>query len=79
MAVGKPIIGAIDGETAEVIREAGCGYCGPADDADALVKNIKLFMDSDRKQQMGEKARKFYEDFFAREKFMDKLEEELKR
>ena len=44
MAVGKPIIGAINGETAEVIKTARCGYCGAADDADELVKNIKLFI-----------------------------------
>lgn len=77
MAVGKPIIGAIDGETAEVIREAGCGYCGKADDVDELVKNIRAFVASGAKRRMGMNARKFYEEFFAREKFMDKLEEEL--
>ena len=74
MAVGKPIIGAIDGETAEVIREAKCGYCGKADDADELVKNIELFMKSTEKKQMGLNARSFYENFFERKKFMDKLE-----
>lgn len=79
MAVGKPIIGAIDGETAEVIREAKCGYCGKADDADELVKNIEKFVSSTEKEQMGLKARAFYEAYFERTKFMDKLEEELKR
>lgn len=79
MAVGKPIIGAIDGETAEVIREAQCGYCGKADDVDELVRNIEQFMESSEKEQMGLNARAFYEAFFARAKFMDRLEEELKR
>ena len=78
MAVGKPIIGAIDGETAEVIKAAKCGYCSPADDAEELVKNIKLFMESQEKEQMGLNARAFYEMYFARDKFMDKLEDELK-
>lgn len=77
MAVGKPIIGAIDGETAEVIREAGCGFCGKADDANELVKNIDLFVKSAEKQQMGLRARAFYDDFFSREKFMSGLENEL--
>lgn len=77
MAVGKPIIGAIDGETAKVIKEAKCGYSGRADDVDGLVTNIRLFMESTEKKQMGLNARKFYEEFFARDKFMDKLEEEL--
>ena len=79
MAVGKPIIGSIDGETAEVIREAMCGYCGKADDANELVKNIELFIKSSEKEQMGLNARAFYEEYFERAKFMDKLEEELKR
>lgn len=78
LAVGKPIIGAIDGETAEVIKESGCGFCGKADDVDGLVKNIKLFIENKEKQQICLNARKFYEEFFAREKFMDKLEDELK-
>lgn len=78
MAVGKPIIGAIDGETMEVINAANCGYCGPADDADELVKNIELFMENVDKNQMGLNSRKFYEKYFERQKFMDKLEEELK-
>lgn len=73
IAVGKPIIGAIDGETAEVIKASECGYCGKADDSDELVKNIKLFMESTEKEQMGLNARAFYEQYFARDKFMDKL------
>lgn len=32
MAVGKPIIGAIDGETMAIIKEAKCGFCGEAED-----------------------------------------------
>jgi len=78
MAVGKPIIGAIDGETEEVIKDAKCGYCGKAGDVDELVSNILLFMENSAKQEMGMNARKFYEEFFAREKFMDKLEEEFR-
>lgn len=78
MAAGKPIIGAIDGETAEVIRNAQCGYCGKADDVEGLVHNIELFMNSTDKEKMGLNARAFYDEYFAKEKFMDKLEKEFK-
>lgn len=78
MAVGKPIIGAINGETAEVINEAKCGLCGKADDIDELVKNIIIFKNSKEKKQMGRNARTFYETYFARDKFMDRLEYNLK-
>ena len=74
MAVGKPIIGAIDGETKKVIEDAKCGYCGKADDAEALAENIRKFIKNPEKDLMGENARDYYEKHFEQEKFMDQLE-----
>jgi len=78
MAVGKPIIGAIDGETKNVIEEAQCGFCGKAEDADELAENIRRFIgDNMDRFLMGENARKFYEENFQELMFMDKLEKYL--
>lgn len=77
MAVGKPIIGAIDGETKEVIEEAQCGFCGKADDAVELAENIKRFIQSEDRVVMGKNARKYYEENFEEKLFMDKLESKL--
>lgn len=77
MAVGKPIIGAIDGETAKVIAEAKCGFCGKAEDAEKLVENIRKFINSPDRIEMGRNARKFYEENFEQQMFMDKLEYQL--
>lgn len=74
MAVGKPIIGAIDGETKKVIEDAKCGYFGKAEDAEALAENIRQFIKNSDKNLMGENARAYYEQHFEQEKFMDKLE-----
>lgn len=74
MAVGKPIIGAIDGETKAVIEAAQCGFCGKAESVDELVANIKKFIRSDRREEMGKNARKNYEENFEEKLFMDKLE-----
>lgn len=74
MAVGKPIIGAIDGETKEVIEASQCGFCGKAENVDELVVNIKKFIRSDRRKEMGQNARKYYEENFEEKLFMDKLE-----
>ena len=74
MAAGKPVIGAIDGETEQVIREADCGFCGPAEDDAALAENIRRFLCSADKRRMGENARAFYLAHFDREQFMDRLE-----
>lgn len=75
MAVGKPIIGAIDGETKFVIEEARCGFCGNAGDAEMLAENIKRFISSHTDRTlMGQNARSFYEKNFEEKLFMDKLE-----
>lgn len=79
MAVGKPIIGAINGETEKVIRAAQCGFCGPAEDAAALAENIRCFMAMEHKEVLGKNAKAYYDEKFEEEKFMDKLENELKR
>jgi len=78
MAVGKPIIGAIDGETKVVIEDSQCGLCGKAEDADELAENIRRFIKEDTDRViMGENARKYYEENFEEKLFMDKLESRL--
>lgn len=79
MAVGKPIIGAIDGETRKVIEEAKCGYCGKAEYSEELARNIKMFMADADKATKGLNARKYYEKHFEERRFMDLLEKELMR
>lgn len=74
MAVGKPIIGAINGETRIVIEDAQCGFCGKANDAAELAENIKRFIESEDRATMGQNARKYYEENFQEKIFMDKLE-----
>lgn len=77
MAAGKPIIGAVDGETARVVAEAECGYCGPAEDPDRLAENILKFVQADR-VSMGKNARAYYEQQFEKARFIDTLESALK-
>lgn len=78
MAVGKPVIGAIDGETKTVIKEAQCGFCGRAEDAGELAENIRRFISNNTDRfLMGENAREFYMNNFQELMFMDKLEKYL--
>ena len=74
MAVGKPIIGAINGEAKAVIETAQCGFCGNADNPLELAENVKRFIYSENKVMMGMNSRRFYEDNFKQESFMDNLE-----
>lgn len=81
LAAGKPIIGAINGETQIVLEESESGFVGNAEDSEQLSKNIRKFMtltDEGRKQ-LGIKARKYYEQNFARERYMDSMEKWLRK
>lgn len=73
MASGKPIIGAIDGEASMVISDSACGVCGPAEDAKKLAENVRAFMEMDR-ELLGRNAREYYDEYFEKQMFMDKLE-----
>ena len=74
MAVGKPIIGAINGETKLIIEEAQCGYCGDAENSYQLTENIKNFIKNDNKISMCLNSKNYYKDNFDVLLFMNKLE-----
>ena len=77
MAAKKPIIGAINGETRNVVEESGCGLCCAAEDYKGLANLIKQFCDSDKKEHMGENAHNYYVDNYSKEQFIKVLEDEL--
>ncbi len=74
MAAGKPIIGAIDGETNLVIKEADCGLCVNAEDSESLARAIKQFVcDKDKHQYYGENAKKYYDNNFSKKMYIMKI------
>ena len=79
MAAGKPVIGAINGETARVISQSGCGLVSPAGDSRALARNVMIFSENIREaaDSMGRAAREYYEKHFDKRIFMKKLTDEL--
>jgi glycosyltransferase involved in cell wall biosynthesis len=77
LAAGKPIIGSADGETDRIIRAADCGYCGPAEDAEALAENIRRFLACTRKDELARNAAIYYGSHFTRNRFLRILDEEL--
>lgn len=74
MAAGKPIVGAIDGETQDIITEAKCGVCVPAEDAPSLAKAVRKFKAD---SEYSKNAYAFYEYKFSKNKFIDNLESYL--
>lgn len=79
MACGKPILVSLDGEGAEIVKRAGCGYTSPAEDANTLAENIlKLYNDSEEvRKEMGNNAVKYFNENFEREMLLDRLIEIL--
>lgn len=79
MAAHKPIIGAINGETSRVIKEAGCGYCCPAEDEKGLAGSILMFCqsDKDKKELMKTKSYDYYLNHFSKENFISTLESSI--
>jgi len=75
LAAGKPILGAIDGEGARVIRESECGLVGPAENSDILEDNIRkmyAMADSDL-SIMGQKGLRYFEFNFEMESQVRRL------
>lgn len=79
MAAGKPIIGAINGETKFVINKANCGFCANADDAEELANCVERFIVCKNKASLGQNARDYYEAQFTKERFMGRLEQKLEK
>lgn len=79
MAAGKPIIGAIDGETAVVANEVKCGFVSYAENPEKLSNCVRRFasLTEQERTDFGENARNYYISHFAREKFIVSLESEL--
>ena len=73
MAAGKPVIGAINGETDAIIKRAGCGYCCEAEQPIALKEDIISFINDKEKEKLGRNGKRFYNDFFTKDKFFDCL------
>lgn len=72
MAAGKPIIGAINGETTHIINQARCGICSPAEDELKLVESISAFRFSNC-ADYGNNSMCFFEKEFRKEIYMKKL------
>lgn len=80
MTTGKPIFGAINGATKEVIEEAHCGSCVNAGDYEGLAKLMKLYIEHPKDYGVcGKNARSYFKTHFTLERYMNGLEAELKR
>lgn len=77
MAAGKPIIGAINGETKQIIQEAQCGLCCDAENAEALANIILQFCSNGEMEEMARNSYEYYCENYSKERFLSSLEEAL--
>ena len=67
LAAGKPVVGAVAGEAAQILREAGALVVAPGDSA-ALADAVRtLAADPRHRQAMGQAGRRYVEEHFDRE------------
>ena len=75
MLAGKPVLGAINGETQRVISEAECGICVDSGDFKGLAE---IILDASKDEldtlHRGENAREYYQSHFNKEKLLNQLE-----
>ena len=62
MSVGKPLLMAVDGDAADLVRESGGGVIATSEDAEALVRGAETLanMTSEERLAMGERAQNYY-------------------
>jgi len=79
MACGKPVLASIDGEAAQLIREADCGLAAPAEDTSAFVQVVQQFLNISQEKQMqwGTHGREYYLLNFERNYLIEKLHQQL--
>lgn len=75
---GKFILGSIDGEAADIIRESNAGLVSPAGSSIDLAKNIDEFVEKyDYYIEQGRQGSQYYYENFGREKFIQILLNDL--
>lgn len=79
MAAGKPVIGTILGAARNVISDARCGLTCDAEDPVGLARVCRDFaaLSEAERHLMGVRGRKYYKEYFSRNSFFEKLENEL--
>lgn len=76
MSAGKPILGMINGESADIIKEANCGHTSNSGDYKSLSLNILKMANSssDELILMGKNSRVYFENNFRMKESISKLE-----
>lgn len=81
LACGKPIVAALEGESANIIAEAKAGVAVGCESPDALATAILKLksLSADELRQMGKNGLLYYRENFSRNMLLDRLENWMKQ
>lgn len=81
MSASKPILAMLNGEGAEIVQEAQCGYAVPAGNAEKLAEAILNFAEISKENlaAMGRNSRNYFDANFRMSACIDNLERILKK
>ncbi|MFJ4119201.1 glycosyltransferase family 4 protein [Pseudomonas psychrophila] len=62
MAVGRPLLMAVDGDAAELVKQSGCGVVVESENVDSLVSGVELLLNSSAEELalMSQQGHDFY-------------------
>ena len=75
LAAGRPILGALDGEGARVIRDSGAGFVTRAGDSQGLASSLEklLKLSEPERARLGRKGQDFFLEHFEQSKIIARL------
>jgi glycosyltransferase involved in cell wall biosynthesis len=76
MAVGKPVLNAVNGESMEVVKKADAGLSAAPDNPQNIAETaLKLFnLSKEKRDQLGKNGHNFYQNSFSMKKGVEKYE-----
>ena len=78
MASGKPILCAVSGDVADMVKRANAGVVVEPENPEALAQAVvSLMSDRERCSVYGESGREFVEENFSRSRMVEKLVSEI--
>jgi glycosyltransferase involved in cell wall biosynthesis len=62
LSMGRPILAAVRGDAADLVRKANAGLCCAPEDPDGIAETVERFFDmpKERLEEMGESGRRYY-------------------
>ncbi len=79
MLAGKPILGLINGAVNRIINQSKCGIVVSSGNYKEMSKKIlEIYQNSDVLKEYGENSIKYYNQYYSKEKIINKLLKELK-